>query len=379
MTMRILALEPYYGGSHRAFLDAWAHHSQHDWQPITLPAHHWKWRMRHAAITCARETRSRQADGQHWDLIFCSDMLNLAEFLALAPDDVARLPTVCYFHENQLTYPDEYRGERDYHFAITNFITALTADEVWFNSSFHREAYCSTLHNWLKNMPEDRCLAEVRSVEAKATVQAPGIEVGPPRTTRAKGPVRIVWAARWEHDKAPEAFFEALFALQDAGYEFRLSVLGQSFAKVPPIFAEARRRLGDRVDHWGFLEDQAAYQAALRAADLFVSTAVHEFFGLSACEAMGQGAIPVLPRRLAYPELLQLEQTPAHEQFFYDDGRLTERLRDWIDQLENDQLILAAGERARKCMSRFDWAHRAAEMDERLRKLSAEPEQGHRE
>ena len=52
--MRILALEPYYGGSHQAFLDGWIAHSQHEWTVVSLPAYHWKWRMRHAAITMAR-------------------------------------------------------------------------------------------------------------------------------------------------------------------------------------------------------------------------------------------------------------------------------------------------------------------------------------
>ena len=53
MALRILALEPYYGGSHQAFLDGWAAHSCHDFTLVTLPAFHWKWRMRHAAITMA--------------------------------------------------------------------------------------------------------------------------------------------------------------------------------------------------------------------------------------------------------------------------------------------------------------------------------------
>ena len=51
--MRILALEPYYGGSHRAFLDGWVAHSRHEWTVLELPAYKWKWRMRHAAITLA--------------------------------------------------------------------------------------------------------------------------------------------------------------------------------------------------------------------------------------------------------------------------------------------------------------------------------------
>ena len=36
--MRILALEPYYGGSHQAFLDGWTAHSRHAFTVLGLPA-----------------------------------------------------------------------------------------------------------------------------------------------------------------------------------------------------------------------------------------------------------------------------------------------------------------------------------------------------
>lgn len=134
--MNILALEPYYGGSHRAFLDGWIATSRHTWTPLTLPAHHWKWRMRHAAITFAEQVAS--CPNTHFDAIFCSDMLNLAVFRGLAPQPISKLPTVVYFHENQLTYPDNSRTQRDYHYAFDNFQTLLAADQAWFNSDYHR-------------------------------------------------------------------------------------------------------------------------------------------------------------------------------------------------------------------------------------------------
>ncbi|MCK4372451.1 MAG: DUF3524 domain-containing protein, partial [candidate division Zixibacteria bacterium] len=36
--MKILALEPYYGGSHKAFLDGWSSRSRHEWTILKLPA-----------------------------------------------------------------------------------------------------------------------------------------------------------------------------------------------------------------------------------------------------------------------------------------------------------------------------------------------------
>ena len=52
--MRVLFLDPYHGGSHRAFSAGWRDHSAHTLEILDLPAHHWKWRMRHAAWTLAR-------------------------------------------------------------------------------------------------------------------------------------------------------------------------------------------------------------------------------------------------------------------------------------------------------------------------------------
>jgi hypothetical protein len=110
--MNVLALEPYYGGSHKAFVDGLSKASSHRWTLLTLPAHKWKWRMRHSAITFAAQAERLINNDKRWDLLFCSDMLNLAEFVALAPRDLAGLPKIIYFHENQLTYPVRAEDER---------------------------------------------------------------------------------------------------------------------------------------------------------------------------------------------------------------------------------------------------------------------------
>lgn len=53
-------------------------------------------------------------------------------------------------------------------------------------------------------------------------------------------------------------------------------------------------------------------------SDLIISTANHEFFGISILEAIAAGAYPVLPKMLAYPEVLSLEKYPERKCFFYD-------------------------------------------------------------
>ena len=299
--MRVLALEPYYGGSHRAFLDGWVAHSRHEWTVLGLPPRKWKWRMRHAAVTWVAEVERLVAEGQRWDVIFCSDMLNLAEFRGLCPPVIQALPSIAYFHENQLTYPVRHESELDYHFVFTNLTTALAATQVWFNSAFHRDQWLVALPAFLKRMPDYQPLAAVDQIAAKASVVHPGIEPMPARGARREGPLRILWSARWEHDKNPEAFFSAIEKLEAAGVPFRLSVLGEQFRDQPAVFDRARDLFADHIDRWGYQPSREAYVKALLDADVVVSTADHEFFGISVVEAIAAGAYPLLPERLAYP------------------------------------------------------------------------------
>lgn len=52
---QVIVLEPYFGGSHRIFLEGLQHHLHCPVQMLTLPAHSWKWRMRLAAPWFAKE------------------------------------------------------------------------------------------------------------------------------------------------------------------------------------------------------------------------------------------------------------------------------------------------------------------------------------
>ena len=78
--------------------------------------------MRHSAVTLRAQIHDLGTPLDAWDLVWCSDMLNLAEFKGLLPPQIARLPAVAYFHENQLTYPVQVKDARDLHFGITNFL-----------------------------------------------------------------------------------------------------------------------------------------------------------------------------------------------------------------------------------------------------------------
>ena len=261
--MKILALESYFGGSHKAFLEGWIARSRHDWTLLTLPPRKWKWRMRHSAITFAGQVNKLWNKRREWDLVVCSDMLDLAGFRGLTVPRTARIPAVAYFHENQLTYPVLQKSEFDYHFAFSNLTTALCADRVWFNSAFHRDSFLKALKKFLKRMPDHRPLKEVDSIREKSQIRYPPIERFPARPSRRAGPLRILWAARWEYDKRPDIFFKALKILEGEGVEFRISVVGGGNARhVLPVFNEAKAPLKKKDNDTAMTLAQSAKELA---------------------------------------------------------------------------------------------------------------------
>lgn len=360
-SLRVLALNPYHGGSHRAFLEGWSQHSRHQFTALTLPPFKWKWRMRHAAISFAERSNELARKGAAWDVVFCTDMLNLAEFRGLATDAIARLPAVAYFHENQLTYPSQESHERDLHFAFTNMVTGLAADRVWFNSAFHRDEFLDALAHLVGRMPDHQPLSAIEQIRGKADIFPPGIAPPPARPARQRDlPLRLTWASRWEHDKGPETLFAALRVLRDRGVDFRLNVLGESFGRVPACFEVARREFSAMITRWGFLSDRAEYLLALAESDVVVSTALHEFFGIAMVEAVASGCYPLAPRRLAYPEVLG-----AAAEWFFDGtpDHLASRLIELDGRLRDQGRLWSGDDRRQEMLDRFRWDHVAGAMD----------------
>lgn len=333
--MRALYIEPFEGGSHAAFTRALTQGLDIDWTVLTLPARHWKWRMRGSAAWFA--LHHADALSRPYDLVFACAYLPLAELLGLAPA-LAAAPRVLYFHENQLAYPvrEAWSGRRDLHFGFTQLVSGLAATRCAFNSRFNRDSFLREGRDLLQRMPDavpsdwvDRL--EARSVVLPLPLELPAdppLRLEPPSDNdRAAGPI-ILWNHRWEYDKNPEAFFNALIALDERGTPFRLAVCGQRFRKAPAVFAQARERLSARVIHWGYLPSADAYRDLLQQAHIAVSSADHEFFGISMVEACHWGARPVVPDRLAYREIFP-------EDYRYpDDAALADTLdalcRAWV-------------------------------------------------
>lgn len=307
--MRVLVLEPYYGGSHRAVIDALMPALGYEYDLLTLPARKWKWRMRGSAITMADEVRALHDAGVRWDLIYASTFVNLAEFIALAGAAVADARSIVYFHENQLVYPVRHTAEWDFQFPLTNITSALAADECLFNTRWNLDAFVDAIPGFLREFPDHHPTGIAERVAGKSRVLPPPFD---PTEFDAVPQVRgdrcrIVWPHRWEHDKDPGSFFAAVSTLAAEGLDFEVAVAGQSFRETEAGMAEAATALGDRLVHLGEPEGRGAYAALLGSADVAVSTATNEFFGLAMLEACYAGCAPVVPDRLAYPEIYPAE------------------------------------------------------------------------
>lgn len=364
-SVRVLLVEPFSTGSHRAWAEGVVRHSRHDVSLVAHDGSFWKWRMQGGALTLAEGVR----EAGRPDVLLVSDMVHVAALLGLARDVLSDVPVVVYMHENQLTYPLPDDAAPDHTYAVTNWLSTAAADRVVFNSEYHRRSWFEALPRLLRRFPDYRHTGYVDAVAARSAVLPVGIDarrLGAPSPPRANGaaegrgePPMVLWNHRWEYDKDPAACFAALRQLRDDGdVAFRLAVAGQQFQTVPPEFAAAQRDFAEELVQFGTV-DRPDYEALLRQADVVVSTARHDFFGLSILEAVAAGACPVVPNRLSYPELL-----PASS--LYDGGdahALRDRLRAVLTD-GRDRRARAA--EAQAAALAYDWSVVAPRYDDLL-------------
>jgi glycosyltransferase involved in cell wall biosynthesis len=258
-----------------------------------------------------------QLPDEPYDLIFASDFLDVAAFRGLAPKKTRDLPLVLYMHENQITYPVQEEKERDRHFSVTNISSIMAADQVWWNSQWHQTDFLSGASAFLERMPggdHGHWLDKARS----GKVMPIGVDLPATPPKGVNGPLKIVWNHRWEFDKRPDLFFFAMDRLVQLELDFELHILGERYKSYPEIFDLARKKFANHIVTWGYRDSREDYIDLLRSSDLVVSTADHEFFGISVVEATHFGCVPLLPNRLAYPEIFSNLGKDLTNQIFYN-------------------------------------------------------------
>lgn len=360
---RILFLEPFDGGSHRAFARGWAARSRHRIRIEALPARLWKWRLRGAAWTFAERPSVRAAlQAGRFDAVVATSMMNAADFRAAAR---LSIPLILYVHENQLRYPRPPDEPLDHGLALASLASAAAADALVFNSRFHRRDFFSGLADWLRRFPERAPARTVSALRRRASVIPPGIEwdalwaLAEKRGREgARGAPVILWNHRWEFDKNAGAFFAALGALASRGQDFRLVLLGENSQFVPKPFLEARERFGPKILRYGYVPSRRDYLRWLERSDIVVSTARQENFGISIVEAIAAGVFPVLPSRLSYPEILPAAADRSC--FHATQAQLVSVLS---GLLQRSGTIASGRARRARAMRRFDWSLVAPRLD----------------
>ena len=360
--MRFLFLEPFYGGSHKDFADGLIRHSRYDIDLSSLPARFWKWRMRGAALHYYRKIKSFDL----YDGLIVSDLMSLADLKALCNEKLP--PTILYFHENQFAYPLAESEQMDYQFGFTNITSALAADIVAFNSETHYRSFFSHLARFVRMMPEFNPHWVSDEIKQKSRVIYPGchFRVKDAAGDRKPGaPLVIIWNHRWEFDKRPENFFQALYYLQDLGIDFEVVLLGERYKKIPPAFTQAEKRLGRRIIHTGYVESRTEYYQWLSRGDVAISTADQENFGIAVVEAIRHGCLPLLPNRLSYPEILPAEW---HSLFLYEDQNdLQQKLFAVANNLKQ---YTPYRQSLSESMGRFAWEQQVRKFDEVLHRMT---------
>lgn len=271
--------------------------------------------------------RAREIPGE-FDCVIASDMLDLPAFLALTRPRFERTPVAVYFHENQMTYPRLKGTKFNSWFGQINYLSALAADAVAFNSAYHRQDFLAALRS-LEAQPNNWLLAEgIDRVEAKSSVVPVGVELDwleaiPERRT-PNGPRTLLWNHRWEFDKAPELFVRALRHARAEAWPFRLIIAGEPGDNPSEAIMNLPDEFPEELVHFGFAESKAEYGRLLKQADIALSTTRHEFFGIGMIEAMAAGCVPLAPRRYNYPSLVPADY---HADLLWEDeAGLFERL-----------------------------------------------------
>lgn len=353
-TFNVLVIEPYFGGSHRAWAEGYRDHSAFEVELLTLPARWWKWRMRGGFVTLAERAQTLATSGYRPDVILATDMVDLAAFRGMLPPGWSSVACVLYFHESQLTYPDSPQMEPDLSYAFTNWTSALAADHVVFNSEYHRGVFFQELPRLLRHFPDHRHGRRIDEVHARSTVVPVGVDVSWINPVPSDPPL-VLWNHRWEHDKNPEEFLAAVGSI--AGHlDFRVALCGESFGNEVAEFEEAAARLGDRVEQYGHARLDRYIELCNRA-EVVVSTSWQEFFGVAVVEAMAAGAMPVLPDRLSYPELVP---SAVHTEVLYGPGGFESALTRAIADaaLRREVVDVTAG-----AMQRYAWSAVAPQLD----------------
>lgn len=337
---KALLLSAYDAQSHRYWREQLcAGLNQWQWSTLCLAPRFFSWRQRGNSLTWA--FNERELLTQPYDFLLATSMVDLSALRGFVPE-LAGVPSVVYFHENQFAYPTTSQQYRSVEPQLTSIYSALCADQLLFNSQFNLDSFMLGAKKLLKAMPDQvpkgliECLGSKAQVlpvpisafskvgallaegSSKSSSQTDG---SAKRKTLLSKRLNILWNHRWEYDKGPERLLAVIACLDgmlrsmpaDRRPEICWTVLGQSFRQQPAEFEKIQTLLNAAdspmgLNAWGYESSHTAYNDHLEQADVVLSTAEHDFQGLSILEAYSCGCYPLVPNRLVYPEWFGAKQ-----------------------------------------------------------------------
>lgn len=305
--MDVLLLDAYDADSHRRLREGLvAAFPAVRFTEHVLPPRHFAWRAGGNALafgaSVPRDSRP--------DLLLAAGPVDLATLRGLRPD-LASVPAVLYVHEHEFAYPENPREHGRPERQLRMVFALLAADRVLANSRYCADTLLAGVEALLARFPDAVPTGVAGRIAERLAVAPIPLEdplLAMPRRVRDPArPLEVVWNHRWEWDKGPDRLPVIVDVLERAGLRWRLHLLGRRFRTRPAAFdaLEARLPPGHPArGAWGRIEDRDAYRARLAEADVVLSTALHDFQGLSVLEAVALGCSPVVPARLAYPDFL---------------------------------------------------------------------------
>ena len=309
-----MLLSAYHAQSHQYWCESLIREfPEFEWLMLTLPPRFFAWRIRGNPLSFIAQYQQQLS--QNYDLCIATSMVDVATIKGLVPS-LAATPSIVYFHENQFAYPASQQQNTSLEPLMVNLYAALAADQLVFNSQFNLRTFTEGVDELMSKMPD--CAPEHLGREILQKSQVLQVPLTPlddadyamANKTRIKTsmdkPMQLLWNHRWEYDKNPELLLQILQELEFQKTEVVVHVVGQQFRHSPAVFNAIESLLNKSQiltkGQWGYLADRADYQQCIQQSTFVLSTAIHDFQGLSILEAVDAGCIPILPNKLVYPE-----------------------------------------------------------------------------
>lgn len=335
----------------------------------------WKFRM----LVAAAELESKIAMDD--DIVVVDGMLDVSLLVALIksnrPNNAPKI--LVYLHENQLTTPfssqdRDVKNHTHWHYGMAHWRSLMVADGFVFNSRTHKNAFHEALPKLINEQcPRDSVQWHLKRaqelLETKCTVLKNGLELDElvslgnarKRPLQEEKIPTILWNARLEEDKNPGAFLDMLHQVKRPTKQekqlFQIIILGADSSKEKRWETRIKREFSRELIYLGWCTTREEYAHWLQRSDIVISTANHETFGISIVESVFCGALPLLPKRLSYPELFPSEYFEKEHLYSKTRGDGVDKLLHLIRLVANDPVGHAkAKDAAKAAVARFRWA-----------------------